>query len=558
MLSQSMKKKIELHFENLKDQNPYYQDVFSKKVDKFQVGTWIHNCLYLVQHTPIHLVEAKCKAERLGYKELAEFYETKIAEEKGHDQWGHDDLHKLTEEIQSYPLCDGMIKIVEHNHKMIQEDPHLYLAHIYLAEYFTVIAAPSTIEALQKNSNIDPRCLSIFGNHAELDKEHVQEWDDIIRNLVDSSRYREKFYDVLEVSMKGYFDFCKEVSHHAKPSEFHVQSLPTQDGWKVEKPFIEKLSLGDINSYMVGLRASHPLLGQVTASAVGQDQPPEEKAWFELMERVAIMRALSSDDPNLKTRLFSGNEATTIAKSSIFPSLVAPGSNEFQHSKSNGIALHNTWENACRHAAYEAVERHFILSTWLGKHKPKILKTVDTKFASLSGKYKVCHVEFGSTYVPSIGETVYSCGVFLLPRLFSSKKKVPFVFGCGGHKSLDEALKKAEREALQRLSFLWGEEIPSEEPSFAPNPMYHQELFLWPKKHKMIKDWIQGRFFKKELEVDDSEIDLTFVDLSEYSLNEEHFIAKAHSEKIIPLVFGKPQSGPFKELEEGRKVHPIA
>ena len=67
MLSQTMKEKIELHFENLKESNSYYKDVFSRQVDKFQVGTWIHNCLYLVQHTPIHLVEAKCKAESLGH-----------------------------------------------------------------------------------------------------------------------------------------------------------------------------------------------------------------------------------------------------------------------------------------------------------------------------------------------------------------------------------------------------------------------------------------------------------------------------------------------------------
>ena len=558
MLSQTMKEKIELHFENLKESNSYYKDVFSRQVDKFQVGTWIHNCLYLVQHTPIHLVEAKCKAESLGHDELAKFYETKIAEEKGHDQWGHDDLDKLNQKAPSYPLCDSMIRIVEHNHRMIQEDPHLYLAHIYLAEYFTVIAAPTTIDALQKNSNIDPQCLSIFGNHAELDKEHVQEWEDIIAKLVDSAKYEERFHEFLEVSMAGYYDFCEEVSTYPKARELKVKSLPNQDGWKMEKPFIEKLSLGKIESYMVGLQATHPMLGDVTASAVAQDQPPEEKAWFELMERIGIVRAMASDAVDLKVKPFSGDEISYLSKSIVFPSLIQPETTDFQHSKSNGIALHNTWENACRHAAYEAIERHFVLSTWLGTRRPRILKKAEPKFESLSGMYEVCQVEFGSTQVPSIRERVYSCGVFLLPRMFSSKKKVPFVFGCGGHGSLKEALDKAEREALQRLSFLWGEDIPMEEPSFSPDPLYHQELYLWPKKHQMIKDWIQGRYFEEDTSIDDGEIDLAFVDLSEYSLNDEHFIAKAFSEKIIPLVFGKPEIGPFKGLDTARKVHPIA
>src|SRR5690606_2456506 len=122
-------------------------------------------------------------------------------------------------------------------------------------------------------------------------------------------------------------------------------------------------------------------------------------------------------------------------------------------------------------------------------------------------------------------------------------------------------------ECLQRLAFLWGETIPTEEPAFAKTPDYHQELFLWAPMHERLRAWLAGAHAGRAVlsspspaPLGSGSAELGFVDLTP-----EHVaasgarvrVAKALSNSAAPLTFGRGHPW-FTSDDSALAVHPIA
>jgi hypothetical protein len=113
-------------------------------------------------------------------------------------------------------------------------------------------------------------------------------------------------------------------------------------------------------------------------------------------------------------------------------------------------------------------------------------------------------------------------------------------------------VKAAARECVQRLGFLWGEPFPDEEPQVRPVPEYHQDYFLNPALHPVLRAWARGErpgwcatkspfghcrsLFSAVFE------QRSFVDLTPDGLKSRCSVVKALPEREVALVFG--QRGP--------------
>ncbi len=301
--------------------------------------------------------------------------------------------------------------------------------------------------------------------------------------------------------------------------------------WTIETPFHESVTIGGLTLNLLGMTASHPDFGAIQASSVTRDSE-SHTAEFELIERLTILIQMH-DQPDI----FPGKTTEL-----------------YRPARSNGIALHKTWDKACERAAMELVERHALLESWLGRRKPERIKSPVSFAPALMDLYTCEAYQFGEVKVSFAAQTMKVVMVVLWPK----KPEAPLVFGFGTGYELTAAQRKAESESLQRLGFLWGEDIPTELPTYEASQYYHSEFYLYPPNHQILRGWLDGvnsSETKPGPQVDFLKVE--FLDITTRD-SAPFVVAKATAKEALPLYFGRYLEGPFASLREtAREVHPI-
>lgn len=220
-LIQEMKRKVEAYWASMKEQSPFQQALSKGSLTPQWVQGFLVNVHYLVQHTPAHLHLAILMAEHRNETALRDFFVVKYEEELGHDEWAKADLSKLKvqlpQDFSTAEIDPAMIQLVNSIESLIERDPFLYLPYIFFAEYLCVIAGPEMSTNIVEKCGYPPGSLSIVENHAELDIEHVDEWEEVIHDLVDTDQYAATFMTVLDECMahhKRYFWTCGLGEQH--------------------------------------------------------------------------------------------------------------------------------------------------------------------------------------------------------------------------------------------------------------------------------------------------------------------------------------------------------
>ena len=214
MISQILKENVEEYYYRVKDTNPLFVNARNGKLTEKNVSSYLNNVLYLIRHTPVYLSYAQGKARERKMEPLAVFFGSKLREEDGHDKWAMNDLEHLKEKFGVTPqkdLSPHILELVDFLKVTIEKDPNLYVAYIFLAEYFTILLGPSWLNDLETQCGIPKSMMTVIGNHAELDKEHVKE--DIIQMdaLLVKVKKPELFVSVLQKAIQLHENFCKEV-----------------------------------------------------------------------------------------------------------------------------------------------------------------------------------------------------------------------------------------------------------------------------------------------------------------------------------------------------------
>ncbi len=292
----------------------------------------------------------------------------------------------------------------------------------------------------------------------------------------------------------------------------------------------------------------------VTGSWAGCEEPSLDKAWLELMERMAIIQAMDLPASHVwPIRKITNAEKIGFTRGPmIFPQSPDPG--QMQYAKSNGVALGDNFADAAERAACELIERHLVLGSWYGASRPRPYPMpLPQSLIGLLALYNFTHYDFGSFALKDLG-LIHARGTFLWP-VHSGH---PVIYGFGAALEAPEALHKALSEALQRLAFLDPLEVPTEEPTFTPTPDFHQEYFLHPARRSLLKAWLEGApsypVFRYELARSGEG---QAIDLTPTGSDPGYAVVRIMISGTLPLAFGRFQPSAFPDLPERFWIHPI-
>jgi hypothetical protein len=323
----------------------------------------------------------------------------------------------------------------------------------------------------------------------------------------------------------------------------------------LQETFLERVNVGKLELCMVGLIAATPGATTVTGAAAEESAFPIDRAFFELLERLSIFLARGSATP-LVVRDRSGKQIGTHTTQQVFPADEQPDVQ--RASLSNGVALHGSWQRACDAALAELIERDRVLRSFAGEYAPVLIPGAEPQLAdALRDLYEISAYSFG----PKRKKLEHiASGLFLFPM----RDSAPLVYGFGADDTAVSALRSAKREALQRLAFLWGEALPAQAPVPQPTPDYHQEYYLYPEHHAILRDWLAGRRLlakpkrarTKGRPETNKVFDRTssFVDLTISGIGSSLVVAKAIAPEASVLRFGLTG----EEQRASAPPHPIA
>ncbi|HEY8428820.1 MAG TPA: YcaO-like family protein [Sandaracinaceae bacterium] len=300
----------------------------------------------------------------------------------------------------------------------------------------------------------------------------------------------------------------------------------------------DEVVIGGSRVRRAGIVSTAPDGRELTGSAAELGGSPVERAYFELLERAAILEARGR---TYGLRDEQGRSVGTTAGERCDEEEGA-----VRLARSNGVALHRTWTEACRRARYELVERDRVLRSWYGElpladvTPPRFLRAFDTH------EWRACSIADED----SATRDVHVVAVVGLPR----RADLPLARGFAGGASPAEALAAAAREALQGLAFLWGEPLPASAPMPAPSPMFHLDYYLLPSNHAHIRRWLDGGHYggrgaRRAL------APVRYADLTPERWRGSLWVVRAVCADARPLVFGRAECR--APGLPGSEVHPI-
>jgi hypothetical protein len=217
MIADALRLEIERYAVRMRRTNPLYSRAADGTLTVEHLTRYLTAIHSLVAHTPLHLQRAYVRASAAGDDALANHYRSKLGEEAGHDEWAARDLAAMHagREPRSQVVHPHMRSLIAFIEEVIERDPTLYLAYILFAEYLTVLLGGDWIELLESRCGIPKTWMSVIGNHAELDKEHVGEAFVVIDDLVGDPRKLVSMREVLTGAMARFDSFCRGILEEA-------------------------------------------------------------------------------------------------------------------------------------------------------------------------------------------------------------------------------------------------------------------------------------------------------------------------------------------------------
>jgi YcaO cyclodehydratase, ATP-ad Mg2+-binding len=328
---------------------------------------------------------------------------------------------------------------------------------------------------------------------------------------------------------------------------------PLPEGWSAPAVVQDAFVADGLSVRRAGLSSMSPRGEEILGSAADVDEAPLARAYFELLERVTTIEWLARPSPSCNLLTFEGTPRATAAWNAVAPKSSDPS--RFRYARSNGVALHDSWNSACRRAFWELCERDRVLRAWYGETVPERIEQVDWTPLTRTRSYEWRAYSFPPSRREDFSRGVHVAGVFGFPNEHSA----PLVFGYGACDSAQNAFSAAAREATQLLAFLWGEPISATGPVLAPTPAYHLDLFQQGNGHDALRRWLDGEHarFGAALRATPAAVQgqVEFVDLTPPWLKGLR-VAKAFCPVALPLVFGDDPMA--SHLPPTIRAHPIA
>jgi hypothetical protein len=286
-------------------------------------------------------------------------------------------------------------------------------------------------------------------------------------------------------------------------------------GWTIDEVVDDVIEIAGVRIHRSGVTALAEDGLAITGSAAALHESPSTRAWYELLERASII----ASEP------------------------APPRTPERAPSRSNGVALAHDEDDARRRARLELAERDRVLRSWHGELRPETLVVPSDALPPMR-----THV-WRAARLP--GHRLWSADVEVVAIVgFAHDSAQPLLRGFGAGADLRSALTHAIGECVQALAFLAADDIPREQPSPAPTPIFHLDHYLWPPSHATLHAWLDGRFGEREPTPCEDAV-TTFTDITPCWARGRFHVARARCDAAHPLVFGPP-------LDPAVPPHPIA
>jgi hypothetical protein len=334
--------------------------------------------------------------------------------------------------------------------------------------------------------------------------------------------------------------------------------------------YSDVVTIGDLEVHRIGLASKTDAGVEITGSAAESSRAPLGRAYFELLERAAVIRAEGLTCPMLS--------ADGVAIGSFCPEPVVT-TERSRPARSSGVALHQSWEEACLRARFELIERDRVLRSWYGELAPVPVPLPASLDGLATHEWCACSIPEASANVAqrvTVGrqaqrraaperksDAVTSGATNTIDGEVEVAVIVGFPLQPGGslargfaaRASLDEALEAAAAEALQGLAFLWEEPLPACVPEVSPTPTFHLDYYLWPAHHAHLRGWLSGGHVRGGPPPERSEEETRYADLTPPGFGTLR-VARALRRDARPLVFGDAPASSAAGLP-GSHIHPI-
>jgi hypothetical protein len=348
-----------------------------------------------------------------------------------------------------------------------------------------------------------------------------------------------------------------EASSEAGESEFHarqtIETNPLPPAWGRPSVYEDRIEMDGLEVRRAGLSSVNPEGEEILGSAASTIEPPLARAYFELLERASTLEWLKRAASSCALLGLDGEPKGRRSMMDVAPQSPEPA--RWRYARSNGVALHESWREACHRAYLELCERHRVLAAWYGESQPaKLAFDVEATSLKKIRSYEWLACSFPAPSDGDFTRDVHVTGVLGMPDSESS----PVVAGFGAESSIDRAVMHAAREATQLLAFLWGESLPESDPLMAPNPAYHRDIYQRPERRKLLRRWLEEGHTRVRQHTPrpvDGADDVLFVDLTPQWLRGLR-VSKAVCPAALSLVFGDDPRA--SHLPPELRAHPIA
>jgi YcaO cyclodehydratase, ATP-ad Mg2+-binding len=359
------------------------------------------------------------------------------------------------------------------------------------------------------------------------------------------------------------------------------------EGWSVPESVEDVIVADGLSIRRAGISSVAPDGEEITGSAAALElirsrsaaREPEHtaaaaRASFELLERASIVHAIGAGSAHYELRAAGGTLVKTVSRSTLFPESEDPS--RWRHARSNGVAIHSSWRNACERALWELAERDRVLAAWHGHVRPERIDGGPLGLGAKTASYEWSAWSFPEEWPGSFSQGLAVVGVFGFP----TSPDLPLALGFAARPQLRAALADATQEAVQLLGFLWGEPVAVGIGDVPPTAFGHLDFYQPSERHHLLRSWLAGEHLqyghldapaRRDGEKSDaqhvgthhaggesvSQCDVVlYADLTPPWLEDGFRVVKAVCSSARPLTFGHAPFG--AHLPEERRIHPIS
>lgn len=175
-------------------------------------GLYLESLRYLFDRSHATLARAARHCDELGRCALAEYFQHKATEERGHDRWAADDMaHLPTEAVEGLAPARAIQGLLDMQLRMVEQEPALLAVYVLWAEYFSILVGDEWLEALGASGFPRERVTAI-AKHLDADRHHAAAGFRVIDGLWDEQQLDPQLATAAVQEAGRLFEaFCAEV-----------------------------------------------------------------------------------------------------------------------------------------------------------------------------------------------------------------------------------------------------------------------------------------------------------------------------------------------------------